>query len=350
MIPGIEGDVSFDPGKLIEAGPVVLSTGGAVANTGLSLARLGVSTRLVGKVGIGIFGRAVIELIEAEGKGLADWMVVADGQPTSYTIVLNVPGRDRTFIHAPAANEQFRADDVSDALLRQVKWMHFGYPPLLRRMYTDGGVELSSLFQRAKRAGVTTSLDLSLPDEGTDSGRTDWSLILARVLPYVDYFLPSDGELQFMLDRGRYQGPGSPIPLDTLLELADRCIALGAGNVGLKLGGRGFLLRVGTGWPDFSGRFFWHPSYSVRVQGTTGAGDAAIAGFILGRLRAFDPIRTLQAASAAGACCCEAPDAVSGVQAWARIEDRLRSGWATVPADPWPGWEAAGSGRARASA
>jgi sugar/nucleoside kinase (ribokinase family) len=211
-------------------------------------------------------------------------------------------------------------------------------------MYSDGGIELATLFQRAKAAGVTTSLDMSLPDARAESGRADWRLILERVLPYVDYFLPSDGELQFMLDRDRFEGPGAEIPVDRLLALAERCIDLGAGNVGLKLGDRGFLLRVGTGWPAESGRTYWHPCYQVDATGTTGAGDAAIAGFILGRLRGFDPGGTLQAAAAAGACCCEAPDAVSSVPAWERIEERLNSDWGTLPSDPWPGWKEMGSG------
>jgi sugar/nucleoside kinase (ribokinase family) len=335
LIPEIVGDVAFDPGKLIEAGPVVLSTGGAVANTGLSLAKLGARPALVGKIGAGIFGRAVTEAIESHGRGLADHLVIANDQPTSYTIVLNVAGRDRTFIHAPGANTEFGSEDVSDDLLRRVRWMHLGYPPLLRRMYLSDGEELESLFRRAKEAGVTTSLDLSLPDRNAESGRIDWVRILRRVLPYVDFFLPSDAELRFMLD---------PAGVSDLLELVKRSLDLGSGNVGIKLGDRGFILGVRTGWPDCSGRTFWHPSYRVDVAGTTGAGDAAIAGFILGCLRGFDPIRTLQAASAVGACCCESPDAVSRVLPWEKISARLDAGWKTVPLDAGPGWQPCGSG------
>lgn len=37
------------PGKLVDVGPAVLATGGAVANTGLALHRLGVHTRLISR-------------------------------------------------------------------------------------------------------------------------------------------------------------------------------------------------------------------------------------------------------------------------------------------------------------
>ena len=76
----------------------------------------------------------------------------------------------------------------------------------------------------------------------------------------------------------------------------------------------------------------WHPCYGVEVSGTTGAGDAAIAGFILGTLHGFDPVQTVQAAVATGACCCEAADAVGGVKPWDEIQVRIAGGWATVDA------------------
>jgi sugar/nucleoside kinase (ribokinase family) len=76
------------PGKLIDIGPAVLATGGAVSNTGLALHRLGMPVRMMGKVGDDRFGDAIIDLISSEGIKLADEMIVAKGETSSYTIVI----------------------------------------------------------------------------------------------------------------------------------------------------------------------------------------------------------------------------------------------------------------------
>src|SRR5437660_4185234 len=53
----------FLPGQTVEAGPVIFATGGAVSNTGLALHKLGVSTRLMGKVGADLFGQAILQIV-----------------------------------------------------------------------------------------------------------------------------------------------------------------------------------------------------------------------------------------------------------------------------------------------
>ena len=52
MIPTIlEGEFAFFPGRLLEVGPPILSTGGPVSNIGLALHKLGIQTRRMGKIG-----------------------------------------------------------------------------------------------------------------------------------------------------------------------------------------------------------------------------------------------------------------------------------------------------------
>lgn len=58
----------FLPGHLVSCGPVMYSTGGAVANTGLALDRLGVKTRLVAKVGDDLFGKAICQALASHGE------------------------------------------------------------------------------------------------------------------------------------------------------------------------------------------------------------------------------------------------------------------------------------------
>lgn len=328
IIPELKGRIEFEPGRLIEAGPATLSTGGAVSNTGLTLTKLGVRTRLVGKVGPGPFGTAIRDILDSHRSGLGDSM--AQGDETSYTIVVNLSGEDRMFLHSPGCNATFCAADVTDEALRDTRLMHFGYPPLMARMYADDGAELVALFRRAKTFGVLTSLDMSLPDPGTASGGANWERILDRVLPYVDLFVPSVEELTYMLDRPALDARGKDWPSEHFSSLAERVLGRGAKAVLIKAGEQGLYLKttgdlgLGAAWNH---RELWAPSYEVAVTGATGAGDAAIGGFLMGVLRGMSPERALSAGAAVGASCCEAADAVSGVRDWETTSRRIESGW-----------------------
>jgi len=333
------------PGRLVEVGEAVVSTGGAVSNTGLSLARLGLDVRLVARLGDDLIGGLTRQVVERSGAHLGQGLTTAHGEPSSYTVVISPPGVDRIFLHCPGTNNTFGPEDVDDALLAGARLFHFGYPPIMRRMYADGGAELEALLSRAARLGATTSLDLSLPDAASASGRADWPAILARALPHVHLFLPSAEELQFMLDRPTYEEalrlPGGPVDAltpEAIAALADRALGMGARVVGLKLGHRGLYLRtapalgdMGRGAPAapaaWAGREAWAPCFSVPVASTVGSGDATIAGLLGGLLRGQGPFAAMTTAVAVGACNVEAADATSGVRTWEDTQERVRAGW-----------------------
>lgn len=332
------------PGKLSVVGPAVIATGGAVSNTGLVLSKLGIPTSLMGKIGADLFGQAVREIFDACGPGLANGLIIDPTVSTSYTLVINLPGVDRILLLYPGANDNFTADDVRYDAVAQARLFHFGYPPLVRSMYEDGGRELVALFQRIKAAGCTTSLDMALPDPTSAAGRADWPAILRAILPTVDIFAPSFEEILFMLrremyDRGKAAGaiPVTPAVLD---DLACQILAWGAKIVLIKLGGQGVYLRTagretltaaGRGrpadWVAWADRELWAPCFQVRVVGTTGAGDATIAGFLSAFLRGLPPEDALTAAVAVGACNVEAADALSGIRTWDATWARIAAGW-----------------------
>ena len=343
-IPPTDLERNLKPGTLLEVGAPVLSTGGAVSNTGRALHRLGIPTRLVGKVGDDPFGGLILDLLRAEHDSLAGDMIVAPGVVSSYTLVLSAEGTDRVFLHCPGANHSFAATDVRGDLLGQAELFHFGYPPLMRSMYEDGGAQLSELFRRAKEAGVITSLDMALPDPQGPSGQVDWPAVLACTLPYVDLFLPSLDELMFMLRRDT--PPPSSSPDAVISEMADEVLALGAGGVVIKLGSRGLYLRTDEldlqgaeddGWRT---RESWAPCFQPdRLVGTTGSGDATIAGFLAGLLHGQSIEHALQSAVAVGCCSVEAADSLSGLRSWEETQARMRSGWPRLPVTiDAPGW------------
>ena len=131
---------------------------------------------------------------------------------------------------------------------------------------------------------------------------------------------------------------------ELLSSLGDELLGMGAKIVALKLGGRGLYLRtadapalasLGRAQPvnlsAWERREFWAPCFEVRVVGTTGAGDATIAGFLAAFLRGFAPERTLTTAVAVGACNVEAADTLTGIQSWEATQDRINHGWQRRP-------------------
>ena len=342
-------DTLFAPGRLTEVGPAVLSTGGAVSNTGLVLNKLGIRTQLMGKVGNDLFGQAVRQIVASYGADLAGGMLVDDRASTSYTVIINLPEVDRIFLHCPGANDTFCADDVRYDLLAEPRLFHFGYPPIMRQMYTQGGLQLAEIFRRAKATGITTSLDMAMLDAASAAGRADWAGILRAALPYVDIFMPSIEEVLFMLRRETFDefvraaGGVSILPFVTpelLSDVSQRLIEMGARLVGLKLGDRGLYVRtadrsalhsLGRARPSdiaaWANREMWAPCFQVDVVGTTGSGDATIAGFLSALLRGMSIEDTITAAVAVGACNVQAADALSGIRPWEETLQRVAGGW-----------------------
>jgi sugar/nucleoside kinase (ribokinase family) len=371
IIPAIDslsrhGSHLVMPGKRTDIGPAALATGGVVSNTGLALHRLGISTRLMGKIGDDLFGRTILDILRQRDPDLAEGMIVDPTSPTSYTIVISAPGFDRGFLHCAGANDTFSAADVEDERLAGATLLHFGYPPTMRRIYADGGQELANLMQRAKQAGVATSLDTSHVDADAPAGRVDWRSYLQRVLPHVDLFLPSLDEIFFMLEPGRFatmRADGKAAHtgeenlavkggISLLRDLASQLIQMGAAVVVLKLGDQGIYLRttsdpirlsrmgkvrLSTDWLD---RELLASAFQVEVVGTTGAGDCAVAAFLAALLRGLNPEAALTVAVGAGACNVEVVDATSGVPTWEELHSRIERGWPRRPLRiPLSGWQ-----------
>lgn len=120
------GDI-LSPGKLINVGAADIHTGGSVANTGLAMKLLSADVRLAGKIGCDAFGDMIYSIMD--GYGAAGGLIRKEGENTSYSVVISVPGIDRIFLHDPGANDTFSSGDISGGLLDGAALFHFGYPP-----------------------------------------------------------------------------------------------------------------------------------------------------------------------------------------------------------------------------
>ena len=328
-LKSLPANALITPGKVFEIGNLGMGTGGSVSNTGISLFKLGVDTQLLTCVGDDMVSQMILESIAAHHPILIENIRILENQHGSYTMVFSPENQDRTLIHYPGTNENFGIEHIDFELLNETAIFHLGYPPLLPRLVNEEGFELELLYSKVKESGVVTSLDLSLPDPHGNTSSADWKKILKRVLPFVEIFLPSIEEIVFMLRKSDYLAwNGEVLPYITkryMEDLADEILELGAAVSGFKLGNQGMYLKTSSDLRHFQnletlvdvsewmGVQLWQPAFQVEVQGTTGAGDSAYAGFLAELLQGSGPVQTLKMACAVGACNVEDADSVSGI-------------------------------------
>lgn len=352
IIPNIDHPVGtaqqlVKPGGLTLVGPITLSPGGAVANVGVALNRLGVPVMLMGAVGGDPLGSLLDSLVKERcPEGEVHW-VIPPHAATSYTVILNPPDLDRAFLHHPGANDCVNADDFPVAEAADCGFCHFGYPTVMKRMFENEGAELLILLDRLGNLGIPVSLDVTLPDPTSEAGRLDWRRILAAALPRTTVFCPNLEEARELLKMPQ----GGPE------ELAKALVALGVPIAVLKLGADGLLLhtaprgrhlaliaKFGGDPVRWAGRRLYVPRFCVQAAGTTGAGDAATAGFLAALTSGRPPEDALALAAATGAACVEAVDATSGIPSCDLLQNRIDKGWARGTPKPPLGWLPAASG------
>ncbi|MGS2619567.1 carbohydrate kinase family protein [Micromonospora sp. LZ34] len=302
LIPELTRPAGITPGRLTDVGPLRIQAGGCVANTGCGIAALGAPVRLAADVGDDDLGRLLRHMLATSAADLSGVRTVAGA--TSYSIVFDPPGGDRAFWHHLGANAQF---DGSGIDMVGADLLHLGYPTALPRLHADHGAHLVDLLSRARRRGLTTSIDLSTVDTGSDTVNVDWQAVLTNALPYVDVFTPSVDDLTAAL------GPVDPRGEPAARVMGRSAIERGAAVVLLTDGPRGMYLftadgaRLAEAGPclahlaGWAGRELFVPAEAVPRARTTGAGDAAAAGLIYGILTGAGPDIALRCAAAAAA-------------------------------------------------
>jgi sugar/nucleoside kinase (ribokinase family) len=370
LIPAftIEGEVEkmtdvLVPGKMINMGECVIAGGGPVTNAGVSIRRLGVKTELIGKVGNDDFGRLVLDWYE-KNEGHFKGIKMVDGESTSYTIAICIPGIDRFYLHHCGANDTFGYDDMDFDLVGRAKLMLFGYPPWMRKIYENTGAELTKILKKTKELGTTTALDLSLPDVDSYAGQVDWKAILTDWVPLSDIMVPSAEELfyflykdKFLEKRDKLRHKETVLDQMTVKEISTMgrdLIRMGAAIAMIKCGSRGLyiytagqerLKKMGAaGCADlenWANRELWFPVYQEeKFVGALGSGDSAIAGFLSAFVWGHSIESCLRYANAAGSMNVTVPDGLSWNKGFDDLTRRIKAGWKTKEMKiNEPGWK-----------
>ena len=234
--PQLEATTQLDPGKLVQVGPVAISLGGVVGNTGRDLSALGVPVSVFTSIGDDELGRFVQAELAIDPL-ITSNVVVIPGAYTSYSIVLEPVGADRTIWHHIGSNATFTGSRID---LLGFDLFHLGYPPLLPQLLEDGGEPLHKLLSRVRAAGATTSIDLAVVDLASPEADLDWKAILSRMMAETDVVSPSLDDLTSAL------GITEPYSRALTERLADQLLEWGAAVVALSAGERGLYVKQQT--------------------------------------------------------------------------------------------------------
>jgi sugar/nucleoside kinase (ribokinase family) len=359
LIPAftIEGKVDkmtdvLVPGKMIDMGKCVVVGGGPVTNAGVSIRRLGVKTELIGKIGNDDFGKEILNWYE-EHEDHFRGIKMAEGESTSYTIAICIPGIDRFYLHHCGANNTFSYNDMDFDIVQRSKLMLFGYPPWMRKLYENTGAELTRILKKTKELGTTTALDLSLPDVDGYGDSIDWYSIVKNWIPLSDIMVPSAEEIFYFLYKEKFLEKKANLGhketvLDnmTVKEISDigrDLIDMGSAIAMVKCGNRGLYIRTAgkdrlsklgaAGCSDldnWANRELWFPVYQEeKFVGALGSGDSAIAGFLSAFVWGHTIESCLRYANAAGSMNVTVPDGLTWNKGFDDLTGRINAGWKT---------------------
>ena len=290
------------PGQLAMTDRIDLTIGGCASNVAVDLARLGLHSCVAGRVGDDPLGNHVCAALASEGADCSEITRSTTAQ-TAATMVVNVRGADRRFIHAVGANAEFTGREISEAAIHRSRVLYVGGFGLNAALSGDN---VAALFRTAREAGVTTVLDVVV-------GNEDVAAMLRPALPWTDYFLPNRDEARHITGL---EGPDAQGR--RFREWGAQCVVITCGGEGAVLLDAECNLRIGA--------------YRVNQIDPTGGGDAFVAGFLYGKLKDAPIEDCLRYGAALGASCVQARGATTGVFHARQLEDFVRTN--ELPLEP----------------
>ncbi len=291
-------------GELVLTDQLLLTIGGCAANAATDMARLGIKVGAVGCVGEDTFGRFLVDALTGQGVDTTYIRRLPD-VGTSGTLIINVRGEDRRFVHTMGANARLTACHIPVERFADCKILYVGGYLLAPGLAAE---ELATVFKKAKASGVRTVLDVVLPGPG------DHKKSLAPLLPETDVFLPNSDEAAAITG------------LDDPCQQAQRFVEAGAQTVVITCGGEGTVLAS-------DGLRLRAGAYRVPFVGGTGAGDAFDAGYIAGMIQGMSPGECLRWGSAMGASCVRSIGATDSVFTRDEVEAYLAAN--PLPMSRW---------------
>ena len=273
---------------------IACAPAGTAGGAAMIAARLGVPVKLASALGDDLIGRFVRMALE-ESKVDTSLLPVRPGMPTSTTVLaVDSKGRRPNF-HALGAGMLATVNGEVVEAARQARFLHYGGvggPKL------DGGPG-ASLLQAAHEAGAIVTCDLISP-QGSALDE------LNRLLPFVDYFMPSAAEALALTGT------------DDLDAAADAFLGLGAKACIIKNGGRGSHVVL----PDARHSL---PAHVITPVDTTSCGDSYCAGLIAALSRGWEPLEACRFATATAALVAQGLATLGKLESFEATEAAMRA-------------------------
>lgn len=257
-------------GKEIISKELNVTLGSSSAIFASNLSSLGNKVAFIGKIGKDNFSNIIKKSLESK-KVNTDFVISSEDYKTGLTIVMNYD-MDRANVTFPGAMEHLLEQDIADDILGQAKHLHLSSIFLQTGLIKDA----AKLFKRAKKLGLTTSMDPQWdPSE-------QWDLDLNELLPYVDIFLPNTEEFKFITKSSNIESG-----LEKIKSFAN-VVVIKDGKNGAHLWDTKKLISK----PAF---------LNENVADCIGAGDSFDAGFISEYIKGEDLEKCLEAGNIIGA-------------------------------------------------
>ncbi|NYJ12997.1 sugar/nucleoside kinase (ribokinase family) [Rhizobium leguminosarum] len=250
-----------------------LAVSGAAGSAAIVAAKYGLKVQAVGGVGYDDMGDWVHMKLQSFGVDTR-MMRRYEGYATSSSIVTTRPNGQRPALHKRGATDAFFVSDSEIDQVLDTKILHVGGVGLMNRMDDSG--RTAEIMAEARLRGVITTLDVfaSTPDDLPK---------IEALLPYTDYFLPSEEEAQALSGLTHNK------------DLADFLLSRGARCVILTLGSEGAYYH------DETGLEFHSPAFKVDVKCTCGCGDCFNGGFASGLVKGLSPRDAVELGQASSA-------------------------------------------------
>jgi ribokinase len=237
---------------------VRICPGGSIANTAIVLAKLGVSVKIISKVGDDPWADISLRPLTELNIDLRD--VTQDPDDSTGLIFIPVlPSGERTMFSYRGANVRKSPHEIRDDILNGSTWLHFSSYNFLVNPQKEATWKIIEIARGHK---IDISVDIGV--EPAKNAADD----IKKAIPYLTLIVLSLEEAKEIL--------GNVTPEIAIKHL----VSMGAKVVGIKLGRDGCII----GDQDGIARI---PGLQIQAVDTTGAGDAFCAGLIYAQQSGF---------------------------------------------------------------
>jgi len=181
ILYGLPKDLVLDREHL--ASNMAFTLGSSSAIFAHNLHALGTQVGFISRIGADPLGAMAAERLAAIGVDTSRMKRGTRKTSTGLTVVLPYP-QQRYMLTYPGTMFEMQYSDIDMDYVRTARHLHLSSFFLHRALRP----RILNLFQQAKEAGLTTSLDTN------DDPENQWAQDLLEVLKYVDVFLPNDRE------------------------------------------------------------------------------------------------------------------------------------------------------------